>query len=230
MTKDDELALLRAALRHDEPRRGALPQGSSAVLAPLVPTPHGLHVLLERRRPGRSPFAGQLSFPGGRLERDDDSPLNGALREAREEIGFTRDRVEMLGHLTDMDDHLGRRVIAYVGVVPLDAVPERPTSEVEVEELLLVPLRSLLAHGGPVPVAAGPAVPLAYRVVGYEARLFTGRGYTMHYWRLEPVAKGSPAVLWGLTAEMIARLMQKAFGWVAPGPVRRVYRREDVLP
>lgn len=230
MTTDDELERLRATLRHDEPRRGALPAGSAAVLAPLVQTPYGLHVLLERRPPGRSPFAGQLSFPGGRVEPTDATPLAAALREAHEEVGFRPDQVDLLGHLADMDNHLGRRVIAYVGLVALDAVPGRPSSPTEVEELLLVPLHALRFPGAPVEAVAHPALPRAYRVAGYESRLFSGRDGEMHYWRLEPVAIGSPVVLWGLTAEMIARLLTKVFGWAPPRPARRVHRREDVLP
>ena len=104
-----EILRIRAALHHRE-HDGPHPVGASAVLAPLVPLASGLHVLFERRPPGSSFFSGHLSFPGGRMESRDPTPLAAALRETWEEVGIRPDTVEVLGHLDDARDPFGRRV------------------------------------------------------------------------------------------------------------------------
>jgi 8-oxo-dGTP pyrophosphatase MutT (NUDIX family) len=69
------------------------------VLVPLVQRDDGLHVLLTRRTDHLRDHAGQISFPGGRSEPDDADPAATALREAEEEVGLPRDRVEVIGEL-----------------------------------------------------------------------------------------------------------------------------------
>jgi hypothetical protein len=69
----------------------------AAVLVPLVNRPEGLHVLLTQRSAQLPDHAGQISFPGGRVEPHDADHATAALREATEEIGLDRERVEVLG-------------------------------------------------------------------------------------------------------------------------------------
>src|SRR5436190_20155216 len=69
----------------------------AAVLVPLVNRPEGLHVLLTQRSAQLPDHAGQISFPGGRVESHDADHAAAALREATEEIGLDRERVEVLG-------------------------------------------------------------------------------------------------------------------------------------
>ena len=73
----------------------------AAVLIPLVKRPSELTILLTRRTDTLSVHAGQISFPGGRVEKYDLSPEDTALRETEEEIGLPRDRIETLGRLDD---------------------------------------------------------------------------------------------------------------------------------
>lgn len=76
---------------------------AAAVLVPIVEHHDGLTVLLTQRASQMRTHAGQISFPGGRIETSDDGPLQAALREAEEEIGLPRDHVEVVGYL---DAHL----------------------------------------------------------------------------------------------------------------------------
>src|ERR1017187_8461832 len=69
----------------------------AAVLVPLVNRAGGLAVLLTQRSADLPDHAGQISFPGGRIEAEDVDPGAAALREADEEIGLVRDRVTLLG-------------------------------------------------------------------------------------------------------------------------------------
>jgi hypothetical protein len=67
----------------------------AAVLVPIVEQPSGLTVLLTQRSAHLSDHAGQIAFPGGRIEPTDLDATAGALREAEEEIGLPPSRVEI---------------------------------------------------------------------------------------------------------------------------------------
>ncbi len=81
--------------------RDLLPQAltPAAVLVPVVLRPEGASLILTRRTEQLKHHAGQISFPGGRVEAGDASPLAAALRETEEEIGIGADSIEPLGYL-----------------------------------------------------------------------------------------------------------------------------------
>ncbi len=87
----------------------------AAVLVPLVARPEGVQVLLTRRTDHLSDHAGQISFPGGRVEPHDASEVNTALRETEEEIGLPRHQVHLLGTLREYFIPTGYRVVPVVG-------------------------------------------------------------------------------------------------------------------
>lgn len=72
---------------------------AAAVLVPIVDHETGLSVLLTQRSSHLKNHAGQVSFPGGRIEPGDASPLAAALRETEEEIGLSREHVHVAGYL-----------------------------------------------------------------------------------------------------------------------------------
>jgi 8-oxo-dGTP pyrophosphatase MutT (NUDIX family) len=113
----------------------------AAVLVPVVNRREALTVLFTRRTAHLHDHAGQISFPGGRAE-DGEIPRDTALRETAEEIGLTRDRVEVLGHLSDYTTVTGYRVTPVVGLIqpPFDLAPD----DFEVAEVFEVPLAFLL--------------------------------------------------------------------------------------
>lgn len=113
----------------------------AAVLFPIVlrdsPT-----VLLTRRTAHLRDHAGQISFPGGRVEADDPSPMHTALRETREETGLAGEHVEIIGFLPEYRTGTGFRVTPVVGLVrPPFALDPDPF---EVAEIFEVPLDFLL--------------------------------------------------------------------------------------
>jgi 8-oxo-dGTP pyrophosphatase MutT (NUDIX family) len=85
------------------------------VLIPLVQRPEGLTVLLTQRTAHLTNHAGQISFPGGRAEDYDSSPIETALRETEEEIGLHRRHIEIVGVLPDYVTGTGYRVTPVVG-------------------------------------------------------------------------------------------------------------------
>lgn len=114
----------------------------AAVLVPLVARPEGVTVLLTRRTDHLSSHAGQISFPGGRAEEYDSSPIETALRETEEEIGLGRAHIEIIGVLPDYTTVSAYRVTPVVALVqpPFDLQPDPG----EVAEAFEVPLAFLM--------------------------------------------------------------------------------------
>ena len=110
----------------------------AAVLIPLVTHDHGLAAILTQRSEHLNDHAGQVSFPGGRHEPDDDGPVATALREAHEEIGLAPEAVEVIGCLDAQDTATGFSVVPVVGLV--DPVYSLTLDSFEVEEAFEVPL------------------------------------------------------------------------------------------
>jgi 8-oxo-dGTP pyrophosphatase MutT (NUDIX family) len=71
----------------------------AAVLVPIVDHEAGLTVLLTQRASHLKNHAGQISFPGGRIEPTDLNPVEAALRETQEEIGLSREHITFAGYL-----------------------------------------------------------------------------------------------------------------------------------
>ncbi len=121
----------------------------AAVLCGLVPRPDGLQVLLTKRAEHLRHHAGQISFPGGRMEPDDASPLQTALREAQEEIGLAPEAVRLLGYLEPMVTITGYRVYPVVAAIDPDYRAE-PDGH-EVSALFEAPLALFLDAGNERP-------------------------------------------------------------------------------
>jgi 8-oxo-dGTP pyrophosphatase MutT (NUDIX family) len=114
----------------------------ASVLIPLIQRDTGLTMLLTRRTAHLSNHAGQVSFPGGRAEPHDRSPIDTALRETEEEIGLARQHIEPIGHLPDYFTNSGYRVTPIVSLVlpPFELLPD----SFEVAEVFEVPLEFLM--------------------------------------------------------------------------------------
>jgi 8-oxo-dGTP pyrophosphatase MutT (NUDIX family) len=118
----------------------------AAVLVPIVlgPAPG---VLLTKRTAHLSNHAGQVSFPGGRIDPDDRSPEAAALREAEEEIGLDPSQVELAGRLPSYVTGSGFEITPVLGFVP-PGLDWRPSAH-EVEAVFELPLAVLLDPKAP---------------------------------------------------------------------------------
>jgi 8-oxo-dGTP pyrophosphatase MutT (NUDIX family) len=92
------------------------PVRPAAVLIPVVDHPQPT-VLLTQRSPHLNNHAGQISFPGGKIDATDASPLDAALREADEEVGLKREFVEPIGYLDLYGTAFGFRILPTVARV-----------------------------------------------------------------------------------------------------------------
>jgi len=118
------------------------PGKPAAVLAPIVARAEGATVLLTKRTARLRQHSGQIAFPGGKIDPQDESPAAAALREAWEEIGLHARHIDPLGYLDLYATGTGFRIFPLVAIV-------RPPFELtlnpeEVDDAFEVPLRFLM--------------------------------------------------------------------------------------
>jgi len=178
-----------AALASSDDARD-LSRGPVSPAAVLVPIVHGERpgILLTKRAATLKSHAGQVAFPGGRVERADASVEAAALREAEEEIGLRPGDVEVVGRLPDYLTGSGFRISPVLALLP-DGLPLTP-SEAEVEAIFTLPLSVLL----------DPAAP--------ERRRAEFRGRMREFW----VWPHPVHYIWGATAAILVHLAHRLRG------------------
>ncbi len=166
----------------------------AAVLVPIIEREHELTVLLTQRTAHLHDHPGQISFPGGRCEAADASPIATALRESQEEIGIDPSRVEVLGILPDYHTITGYRVTPVVGLI-------RPPLDLALDSF---------------EVAAAFETPLAFLMDPHNCQRHTVEvsGVSRQYYAMPYEGR----FIWGATAGMIVGLQRFLFGRGAPGP------------
>jgi 8-oxo-dGTP pyrophosphatase MutT (NUDIX family) len=192
----DAAAVRRALLPLDAPPagdpwnldelEGLLPPAQArvpaAVLVGLVPRAQGTQVLLTRRTDTLTTHAGQVSFPGGRIDAGDAGPVGAALREAWEEVALAPGLVDPLGYLDPYDTITGYRVLPVVAWLSPDY--EARPNPAEVADAFEVPLS---------PLVEGRRI---------ERCAVEFRGRMRHYWEY----REGPHRIWGATAAMLVNL------------------------
>ncbi len=185
---------VRRALAEPVARGLDLPgHGRAAVLVPLLDAPEGPALLFTVRSAGLSRHAGQIAFPGGRVEPGEDT-VAAALREAHEEVGLRVDPVDVFGLLDDRASPFGLVATPVVARVTWPA--DLRVDPGEVAEVFTVPLALL---------AATPVV--------RETRVHEGGTRVLH--RYLVVGRD----VWGLTGNIVKDLLDRLApvgGQVAP--------------
>lgn len=184
------LATPHAVVR-EPPLHGREPV-AAAVLIPIIVRPTGLTVLLTQRTAHLRDHAGQVSFPGGRCEPEDRSPIVTALRESEEEVGLLAGQVEVLGSLPDYLTGTGFRVTPVVSLVtpPLNL----RLDDFEVAEVFETPLDFLLD------------------AANYRRESIEIAGQLRTYWAVP----WQEYFIWGATAGMLVSLRESLQGGVRP--------------
>ena len=116
---------------------------AAAVLVGLVPRHDGLQVLFTLRTGDLRLHAGQVSFPGGRIEPDDVDACAAAIRETTEEVGIQPAQIQPLGYLDPLATITGFRVVPLVAVVTPDYIPRHDPREVD--DVFEIPFDFLMA-------------------------------------------------------------------------------------
>jgi 8-oxo-dGTP pyrophosphatase MutT (NUDIX family) len=119
----------------------------SAVLVPLFISGGAVHAVFTERRHDLRRHAGEISFPGGRRDPDDETLVDTALREAGEEIGLPREAVTVVGALEPVGTYVTNYAIyPFVGVI--EPGMEWVIGETEVAQVLELSFDTLIAGAG----------------------------------------------------------------------------------
>jgi 8-oxo-dGTP pyrophosphatase MutT (NUDIX family) len=181
-----------------EPRFAERALARAAVLVPLMQRPGGVSVLLTERSAGLPTHAGQVAFPGGKVDASDAGIVEAALREAREEVGLRQDFVDVLGQLPIYVTGSQFSITPVVGLVRPEFVPHPNAGEVA--QAFEVPLAFLM----------DPAHHRRHRLE-WDGRM--REWYSMPY--VDPARAGDTAghvpagaehFIWGATAGMLRNL------------------------
>jgi 8-oxo-dGTP pyrophosphatase MutT (NUDIX family) len=186
MQNDDLLRTLRLALQ-DPPRSVCSIEGfqRAAVLVPIIHSAGSHELLLTRRTHDVETHKGQISFPGGVVDRGDRDSVHTALRETREELGIDEEMVTTVGLLDDLATPTGFIITPVVGF--FSSMPPLRRNPREVAEVFFVPLSFFedSAH------------------VRHEQREFLGRMHDVWYYDTEK------HIVWGATAAIIRSLLKR---------------------
>lgn len=183
----------------DEPRE-------AAVVVPVVSRADGESILFTKRADHLPDHPGQMSFPGGGYEPEDDDLLQTALREANEEIGLDPMAVNVVGRLDDI------RTITRYSVRPFVArIPDRTyqPSDEEVAEVVTLPVSELID------------------LENYESEQRDHPHYgeiRLHFFYVDGYT------VWGATARMLVQLLELATDWDVPPEPDRYTGPDDDLP
>lgn len=161
---------------------------AAAVLVPVVARPDGPAVLLTERASSLRQHSGQIAFPGGRRDPEDDSPLATALREAEEEIGLDRSHVRPLGYL---DAYLsGTNYLVVPAVALVEPGFELVLNRDEVESVFEAPLAFLMDEGN------------------HELHARPWRGRVRTYYAIPFGTR----YIWGVTAGILRNMHERLYG------------------
>lgn len=116
----------------------------AAVLVPVINYENAAQVLLTRRPDNMPSHPGQVAFPGGKVEKSDESIAAAALREAEEEVGLDPCLVDIIGYLDTYQTSSGFRITPVVGLVSSNY--RLKIDAREVDEVFEVPLKFLMTE------------------------------------------------------------------------------------
>lgn len=172
---------------------------SAAVLVPLVWEDGQLAVLFEIRSAKLSWQPGEICFPGGRIEKNDDSPIGAAVRETSEELGIGAEQIQILGALPEVISPIGVRL--YPAVAYLQDAGYIDVSVDEVAKVFTVPLKFLLETEpivGKMERCTRPLADFPFALLpGYSEKWKSRKTYQVLFYQYNQY------VIWGLTAQVL---------------------------
>ena len=186
---------IRQAMADHNPLRNSRVSKRASVLIPLLESEGEVYLMLTRRSSKMRSHPGQVSFPGGKQDIDDEGSMHTALRETHEEIGLPGEKVDVIGTLDQILSLHYYLVTPYVGLIPPNFALILNTDEIE--SVFKVPLGFFMK---------------SENHWSEEKKTFPFPVLVHHFEYHE-------YDIWGLTAKLIFRFLEVGLGYVPDFPV-----------
>lgn len=177
----------------------------SAILIPLVQVEGEWHILFEVRSFTMRKQPGDISFPGGRIDPTDSSPMAAALRETHEELGVDPKTVTIVGTLSPFIASSSFVIYPFVATIEYNQIIHAYNKE-EVEEVFTIPIKWLLNHEPYMHLVSVDPVPLPN--FPFE-KIMNGAQYQ---WRARSMEEWfydyEKYTIWGLTARILKHFIE----------------------
>ena len=160
---------------------------NSAVLVPLVEKSNGTKIILTIRSNDLPSHAGQISFPGGKVDAEDKNPVDTAYREAFEEIGLSEKHIKRLGYLDITTTGTNYMILPVVGLINVDFLPK--INRNEVEDIIYLPLEFIEHKNN----------------LKYVDKEFNGTRKSFYLYQYKEYS------IWGATARILKTLSERFF-------------------
>lgn len=178
----------------------------SAVVIPLVEKSGEWHILFQKRSLSMRKQPGDSSFPGGKIDSTDGSPMAAALRETNEELGVQIDRIQVIEALSPYIASPTFVVYPFVVVIDDPAVFTDYNRE-EVEEVFTIPLTWLLQYEPTCHLVAAEPTPAAD--FPFE-KIANGKDYQWGTRMIEEwFYEYDDRIVWGLTAHILKHFLER---------------------
>jgi 8-oxo-dGTP pyrophosphatase MutT (NUDIX family) len=185
---------------------------NSAVLIPLLEMKDGLHLLFEKRSAGIR-HGGEISFPGGRHDPQQDPTLtHTAVRETCEELGIEEDKIALLDKFGTVVAPMGLTIDTFAARLLINSPDELNFDKTEVEYVFTVPLKFFLENEPEIFYSRLEIHTNAFDENGREVELLPVKRFGLPDYYAQPWRNGryrvivydtKPDVIWGLTAEIV---------------------------
>ncbi|MGB3262053.1 NUDIX hydrolase [Paenisporosarcina sp.] len=199
------LEKIKNGLNHNQPLFiGEETAMRAAVLIPLVQVDGEWHVLFEVRSLTMRKQPGDISFPGGRIDLTDASPMDAAVRETHEELGIDPSNIHVLGQMSVFIPTSS--LVVYPFVATIDNHHIHSLNKDEVEEIFTIPVKWLLEHKPYVHMV--PVQPMPQNDFPYD-KIANG---TEYQWRSRVIEEWfydyEQYTIWGLTARILKHFIE----------------------
>jgi 8-oxo-dGTP pyrophosphatase MutT (NUDIX family) len=170
-----------------------------SVLIPLIEIDGEIHLIYELRSQNLNTQPGEISFPGGRIERGEEFS-QAAVRECSEELLIPEKKIELLGEADYLITPFNFVIYAFVGKINVDSIEEIKVNNYEVEEIFTVPLEFFLKHDVEKYAAVLKSEfdqDFPYHLLPQGEKYNPRQGdYQIYFYRYQG------RVIWGITAEI----------------------------
>lgn len=180
-----------------------------SVLIPFVEKDGELNLLFEVRSKSLKADPGEICFPGGHVEPDEE-PCSCAVRETSEELGIPKEAVKIIGQGDILYGYANYTMYSYLGIISYEDYVNAVPSKEEVEEIFLVPLKKFKETVPSVYTGTlKPQVPadFPYDLLGIDEDY----QWRIGSWRI-PIYEIDDRIIWGLTARITGSLLGIIWG------------------